>query len=517
MSKNRNIAALSVILLFSSFQTLFSQEMVPPTPPTRVYYSVFVQSFYDSNGDGIGDISGLTSKLDYLKDLGVQGLWLLPVHPSPSYHKYDVSDYYSIHPDYGTLNDYRKFVKEAHKRNMVVLLDLVVNHTSNRIKWFQEASKGRSSAYRDYYIWSEDSADFKAEPFHWHAPRDTKGKPLKGPKYYGFFWWEMPDLNYDNLKVRQEIHKIASFWLKDVGIDGFRVDAAKYIYPEDQVEKNIQWWNEFRLEAEKIRKDVIIIGEVWGKAKEVAPFIKSGMTACFNFQLADSIRISLREEKDHWVLQSWWQIRDIYVKQKEAFEDAIFLSNHDMNRIMTDIGNKTEKGKVAATLLLTLPGNPFIYYGEEIGMLGEKPDEYIREPFLWNMEGEDQGQTHWEIPYCSSSQTVKPLKYQLDDPGSLFHFYRQLISLRNNSLPLSQGFFQPFIQDNRRVIAFYRGFEKEKVLVLINLSKDVQRIQAPERIKEYEHMLGTHDVFKSGGGAIYLQPYSVFIMKRVIN
>lgn len=501
-------------LLFSRSPMMYSQEIVPPIAPTRVFYSVFVQSFYDSNNDGIGDLRGLTSKLDYLKELGVQGLWLLPVHPSASYHKYDVSDYYSIHKDYGSLDDYKILVKEAHKRNMVVLLDLVINHTSNRIKWFQEASKVPFNRYHDYYIWSNDTADFIKDPFHWHALRDSKGKQLPGSRYYGFFWWEMPDLNFENSQVRLEVFRIISFWLKDVGVDGFRIDAAKYIFPENQKEKNIEWWKEFRQEAQKINKDVIIVGEVWDSAKEIAPYLKNGMTACFNFQLADSIRISLEEEKDHYILQTWWQIRDSYIRQNPAFEDAIFLSNHDINRIMTDIGNKTEKAKVAAALLLTLPGNPFIYYGEEIGMLGEKPDEYIREPFLWNMEGVDKGQTHWEKPFSSSSQTVKPLTYQLEDPNSIYRFYQQLISLRNNSLPLNRGSFQPFIQNNRKVIGYYRGYEREKIIVLVNLSKEIQRIKSPEGITGYQRLLGTQEVFKTGGGAIFLQPYSVFILKK---
>jgi len=488
--------------------------MVPPTPPTKVFYSVFIQSFYDSNGDGIGDIRGLISKLDYLKDLGVQGLWLLPVHPSPSYHKYDVSDYYAIHKDYGTLDDYKLLLKEAHKRNMIVLLDLVINHTSNQIKWFKEAVSDPTGKYRNYYVWSDNKADFTAEPFHWHAVRDSKGKQLAGPKYYGFFWWEMPDLNFDNPEVRQEIFNISTFWLKDIGVDGFRIDAARYIYPENQQDKTIQWWQEFREQAQKIKKDVIIVGEVWGPAKEIAPYLKGGMTSCFNFQLADSIRLSLQEEKDHYILQTWWQIRDIYKKQNNSYEDAIFLSNHDMNRIMSDIGNKTDKGKVAASILLTLPGNPFVYYGEEIGMLGVKPDEYIREPFLWNIEGEDKGQTSWERPYQSTSQTVKPLIFQVDDPKSLYHFYQKLINLRDKSEPLNRGSFQPFIQDNRQVIGFYRGFQTETVLVLINLSKEIQRIVSPPGIQDYQMLLGTHEVFKAGGGAIYLQPYSVFILNK---
>jgi alpha-amylase len=515
-----NIRILKVIffaLLLTPVYPLLSQKTAPlsgPTPATRVYYSVFVQSFYDSNGDGIGDLRGLTSKLDYLKELGVQGLWLLPVHPSPSYHKYDVSDYYSIHPDYGTLNDYKILVKEAHKRNMVVLLDLVINHTSNRIKWFQEAAKGPSNKYRNYYIWSDNEADFKTEPYHWNAVRDANGKLLPGPKYYGFFWWEMPDLNFENPLVRQEVNRIAAFWMRDIGVDGFRLDAAKYLYPESQTEKNIQWWNEFHEQAMKIKKDVIIVGELWGGAKEIAPYLKNGMTACFNFQLADSIRISLQEEKDHYILQTWWQIRDIYLQQKQAFEDAIFLSNHDINRIMTDVGNNTGKAKIAAVLLLTLPGNPFIYYGEEIGMLGEKPDEYIREPFLWNIEGDDKGQTNWEKPYASSSQTVKPLKFQVEDPGSLYNCYKQLISVRNNSIALNHGSFQPFVQDNRKVIAYYRGFDNEKILILINLSKDMQRIESPPGILDYQVLFGTHPVFKAAAAAIVLQPYSAFILKN---
>ena len=238
------------------------------------------------------------------------------------------------------------------------------------------------------------------------------------------------------------------------------------------------------------------------------------MTACFNFQLADSIRLSLQEETDHYILQTWWQIRDLYKKQNNFYEDAIFLSNHDMNRIMTDIGNKTDKGKVAATLLLTLPGNPFIYYGEEIGMLGQKPDEYIREPFLWNVEGEDKGQTTWEKPFQSTSQTVKPLRYQLEDPKSLYVFYKKLINLRNSSMALSQGSFQPVIQMNPKVIAYYRALGDESVLIMMNLSKEVQRLESPKGMEEYSMLLGTHEVFKSGIGAIYLQPYSVFILNK---
>lgn len=494
-------------------QNAEAQETIE-MPDTRVYYSVFVQSFYDSNGDGIGDIPGLTSKLDYLQDLGIEGLWLLPVHPSPSYHKYDVSDYYGIHPDYGTLEDYRKMVEEAHKRGMVVLLDLVVNHTSNRISWFREASKGATNPYRNFYIWSDKKSDFDAEPYHWHQVRDASGKQLSGQRYYGFFWWEMPDLNFDNPKVRQEVVNIARFWLTEVGVDGFRLDAAKYLYPEDQPEKNIKWWKEFRTEVDKIKKGTIIVGEVWGGARDIAPYLNKGMTACFNFQLADSIRQSLKDERDHYILQTWWQIKDQYEKENRSYQDAVFLSNHDQNRIMTEVGDNLNRAKVAASILMTLPGNPFVYYGEEIGMLGEKPDEFIREPFLWNIEGEDKGQTHWEIPYKSSSKTVKPLVFQQQDDQSLYYHYKNLISLRNQNPALSKGLFEPLMIEGGKVLGFKRNWEKDQVMVLINLTGQIQRISAPADLENYSIAYSTYTIFKSGGGAVYLQPYSTFILKK---
>jgi glycosidase len=513
MIKFKIILLNLLILIPGMTQDVGAQETVQ-SPDTRVYYSVFVQSFYDSNGDGIGDIPGLTSKLDYLKDLGIGGLWLLPVHPSPSYHKYDISDYYAIHPDYGTLADYRKMVDEAHKRGMVVLLDLVINHTSNRISWFREAAKGPSNPYRNFYIWSDKKSDFDADPYHWHQVRDDAGKLQNGPRYYGFFWWEMPDLNFDHPQVRQEITKIARFWLNDVGIDGFRLDAAKYVYPENQVEKNLKWWKEFRTEVDKIKKNAIIVAEVWGNSGEIAPYLNKSMTACFNFQLADSIRMSLKDETDHYILQTFWQIKDQYEKVNRSYEDAIFLSNHDQNRIMTEAGGNLNRAKVAASILMTLPGNPFVYYGEEIGMLGEKPDEYIREPFLWNIEDEDKGQTHWEIPYKSSSKTVKPLIFQMEDDQSLYQHYKSLIQLRNQSPALNKGLFEPLMLDGRKVLGFKRNWEKDQVIVLINLSGQIQRVPAPAELANYSVAYSTHNVFKSGGGAIYVQPYATFILKK---
>jgi alpha-amylase len=193
-----------LILIFSVLLNSYGQKNGGTTVNSesipigeRVFYEIFVHAFYDSNGDGIGDLSGVTEKLDYLEELGITGLWLLPVHPSPSYHKYDVTDYYAIHPDYGSMEDMRTLLAEAHKRNMLVLIDMVINHTSSEHPFFLEARKGKDNPYRDYYVWSRDTLLQKKDPHHWHKiPGDRE-------KYYGFFWHGMPDLNFDKPEVRE--------------------------------------------------------------------------------------------------------------------------------------------------------------------------------------------------------------------------------------------------------------------------------------------------------------------------
>lgn len=510
-------------VLLAGFFHAYGQNSLPErnmkvktmlTPETTVYYSVFVQSFYDSNGDSIGDIQGLISKLDYIKDLGVGGIWLLPVHPSPTYHKYDITDYYGIHPDYGTLEDYKQLIEEAHKRDLKVLLDLVVNHASNQHPWFVEASSGKKSKYRDYFVWSDDPDDFKAEPYHWHQVRDEDGNLLDGPRYYGFFWWEMPDWNLDNKHVRKEFVNIARFWLDDIGVDGFRLDAIRYVYPDERLEDNLKWWSEFRDGLGKDHQNDFIVAEIWGSSEDVAPYLSHGISAGFDFQLSDTLRKSLREENNHQIAETVRDIQQRLSMAKSKFQDATFLTNHDMNRIMTELEGNEMKAKAAATLLLTLPGNPFIYYGEEIGMLGEKPDEFIRESFLWNIPGEDEGQTNWQISYASTSETVKPLAFQKQDPHSLYNTYKELIHLRNASETLRRGSIVPYNPHNNNVVAYHRISNDEEYLIIVNLSSYMQQINSPARLPEYETVFKTYPVFKGSKEKISLQPYGAFVLKK---
>nr|MBK9649888.1 hypothetical protein [Bacteroidota bacterium] len=227
-----------------------AQQNLTASFPNCVFYEIFIRSFCDSNNDGIGDIPGIISKLDYLHDLGIEGIWLTPFNPSPSYHKYDVTDYYNVDEEYGTLDDVRELITEAHKRNIKVIMDFVVNHTSVQHPWFIEAQKSKTNAYHNYYTWADEN-NLPGEKHWWHFLQSNSKQTIEGEKYLGFFDRSMPDLNYDNNDVRSEIIKAGKYWLKDIGMDGFRLDAAKWIYMPGNEKTNYSWWQQFVSEMKK--------------------------------------------------------------------------------------------------------------------------------------------------------------------------------------------------------------------------------------------------------------------------
>jgi alpha-amylase len=445
--------------------------------PYGVNYEVFVLSFADSDGDGKGDFKGLTSKLDYLQDLGIGGIWLMPIMPSPSYHKYDVADYKGINAEYGTAEDFKKFIDEAHKRNIKVLVDLILNHTGSDHPWFQSAIKGKDSPYRDYYVWANKDSiqnqiakketSFDSDNItQWHAVNGNE----KEEHYYGFFWGGMPDLNFDNPKVRNEFVDIGNYWLKDMKVDGFRLDAAKHIYPTDRAADNHAFWIWFREEMKKIKPDVYLVGEVWSKAEDVAPYLK-GLPALFNFDLGYSITRMVQAGKDTTgFVDQYKKIIDFYNASTSEYIDATFLKNHDQNRILSELNNDEEKERSAVSILMTLPGTPYIYYGEEIGMKGLKPDEFIREPFLWNEDKKDKMQTSWEVPKYSTEKEVIPLSKQKEDPNSTYQFYKEWIAYRNASDALTNGNIERSGMSSTEVVSYFRQKGDEKLLVLHNIS-----------------------------------------------
>jgi glycosidase len=439
-----------------------------------VFYQIFVRSFYDSDGNGIGDFNGITAKLDYLNDgnpkttddLGVTGIWLLPIMPSPSYHGYDVTDYKSVNFDYGTMDDFNRLLEEAHKRNIRIILDLVVNHTSVQHPWFIEA-QNPNSPYRDWYIWSAENPGYLG-PWQqevWH-------RSAQGDYYYGVFWSGMPDLNYRNPAVGAEMKEVARFWLEDVGVDGFRVDGARHLIEEGQVQVNteasIAWFKEFTTYYKGLRPDTMSVGEVWDSSYVAARYPKSGaLDMVFDFDASTGLLKAVNwksAQPAYNVFTSNQQIGSKYL--------ATFLTNHDMNRVMSQVQQKPERARNAATLLLTGPGTPFIYYGEEIGMTGVKPDEQLRTPMQWSSEagaGFTTG-TPWMFPNADYKTTN--VANEAKDPNSLYVHYRKLIQLRMAHPALRSGTYLKVNSKNGAVYAALRVSDEEVVLILVNLGEE---------------------------------------------
>ena len=470
---NKSITAY-FLMLFGAFSC---KDKKTSSWPLGVKYEVFVRSFADGNGDGIGDFQGLTKRLDYIRELGVNGIWLMPIMESNSYHKYDVVDYKSIDPEYGTELDFKTFVNEAHNRNIKVVVDLIVNHTGYHHPWFQSAINEKDSPYRDYYVWAKkDSIEKQIAKKEialdsdninqWHP---VNGDTL-GEHYYGYFWDGMPDLNFDNPKVKEEFVEIGKYWLTEMKVDGFRLDAAKHIFTTDRAEDNHAFWVWFRTEMQKIKPDVYLVGEVWSPAEEVAPYLK-GLPSLFNFDMGYAIIEAVDEGQDKKdIIKKYKAISDYYNKYSTEFLDATFLRNHDQNRVLSELKGNVEKAKMAAAILLTLPGTPYIYYGEELGMQGMKPDEYIREPFLWDSKGKDKHQTFWEKPKYSTPETVIPYSIQKSNPLSILSFYRKLIGYRNSSESLSKGTMVETDIENENLVTFIRKFETDETLIIHNIS-----------------------------------------------
>jgi alpha-amylase len=437
-----------------------------------VCYEVFVRSFFDSNGDGIGDLNGLTSKLDYINDgnpasrsdLGASCIWLMPVSESPSYHGYDVSDYYRVERDYGTNDDFKHLVAEAHRRGIRVLVDMVLNHSSNENPWFQAALRDTTSPYRSWYRFSPTNLG----PGPWGAQAWHRS-PVRDEYYYGVFWSGMPDLNFNTPAVREEANRIADFWLREMGVDGFRLDAVPYLIEDGSCLKDCagthEVLREFAAHIRAIAPRAWTVGEVWDSIGRMLPYYPDQLTSYFGFELADSLVTAVRRGSAGGVLAGFLRLQDTL----PPYRWSPFLSNHDGTRVMTALGGDPGRMRLAATLLLTLPGLPFVYYGEEIGMTGDKPDERLRTPMQWAPRagvGFTTG-TPWESPQADSLATS--VEAESADPGSLLNLYRRLIHLRKANPALATGALVPLTANSPSVAAWLRRAGGHAVLVVANL------------------------------------------------
>ena len=444
----------------------------------RVYYQIFVGSFSDSNGDGIGDLRGIINRFDYLNDgndnsgvsLGMEGIWLSPIFLSPSYHKYDVSNYYVIDPTFGTEADLKELIALCHSRNVQIILDLPINHTSTAHPWFGQfldAHRGNNpqNAYYDFYSYASSPQGGKT----YNVMSGTS-------EYYECnFSGDMPELNFDNDAVRQECVNIAKYYL-DMGLDGFRFDAAKYIY-YGEAARNAEFWDWYMAQLRNIKPDIYTVAEVWDADSVTFPYFTS--TNCFNFSMSQfSGKIS--EAARGGNVNALVTYVDQYLEQIHAQNpDAMmipFISNHDMDRAAGFLTVANGDAKVAANLSILMPGSPFIYYGEEIGMLGSRggsnTDANRRLAMLW---GDNDTVRNPIGAHYTAKQANGTVADQLPNGDSLYNHYKKLIAIRKANPEIAYGEFTPLKAAGKQG-GYLCTYEGSTVAVIHNTTKDAATI-----------------------------------------
>lgn len=448
----------------------------------RVFYQIFVGSFSDSNGDGIGDLRGIINRFDYLNDgdpnsglsLGIEGIWLSPIFKSPSYHKYDVTNYYEIDPKFGTMEDLKDLINLCHERGVKLILDLVINHTSDDNKWFQafvdaHVNGDTDNEYYDFYTWS----DTNAAGATWYGISGTN-------QYFeGNFSGDMPELNFENEKVRQCVVDIAKYYL-NMGVDGFRFDAAKYIYFGNEG-KNDQFWQWYMNELRTWKTDIYSVAEVWDSDGVTYPYFAS--TDCFNFSMSQPSGQIAKAAKGGNVNSLFSYVEQYLASIRQERQDAYmvtFIANHDMDRaagfLTTDSGN----AYTAANLAILMPGSTFIYYGEEIGILGSRggnqTDANRRLAMLW---GDGDSVTDPIGANYKAEQKNGTVADQLAKDTSLYNHYKKLIGIRKANPEIAYGEMTP-LKTKETQGGFLCTYEGKTVAVLHNTTTEEAAIDLAE-------------------------------------
>lgn len=491
-----------------------------------VFYEVYVRAFHDSNNDGHGDLRGMIEKLDYVKDLGVDCLWLLPIYPSPLKDDgYDISNYYDVHPTYGTLDDFEELLEEAHKRGLRVIMDLVLNHTSNMHPWFRAARANRNSIFRDYYVWSESSLVYRdARIIFLDTEESNWAWDKKSKQYYWHrFYASQPDLNYDNQLVQSEMLKAMSFWL-DLGVDGFRADAVPYLFEREgtgceNLPETHQFLKEIRAFINERYPGRILLAEANQWPEDIIPYFGEGddeFHMGFHFPIMPRIFMSIR--KEHRTQLVWILGRTPALTETNQW--CLFLRNHDeltlemvteeerewmwqefapdprmrlnlgiRRRLAPLLDNDHRKIMLANSLLFSLPGSPVIYYGDEIGM-GDNislPDRNgVRTPMQWDdssSAGFSKAPTQSAyLPIIDDDtygrQQVN-VKSQQENPYSLLHSVRNMIRARKEYPAFGRGAFEWIDCENEAIAAYLRTYEDQVIYVFNNLSASEHVISIP--------------------------------------
>ncbi len=443
-----------------------------------VSYEIFVRSFYDTNNDGIGDLNGVTAKLPYLKDLGIKTIWLMPVMPSPSYHGYDVTDYYAIHKDYGTMEDFENLTAEAKKQNIDIMIDIVFNHSSDKHPWF-------TKSYQDY-INNNTTEDSKKDWYCWSEISKAGHSIYNNDKYYeARFSHTMPDFNTENEKVRDEMVNILKFWV-DKGVDGFRFDAVKY-FDFENTSYNVSFLTNIKDRLCEYAPNTYFVGECWANIDTINSYYKSSFDSFFKFNASlesygnDAILSQVKGNKKANDFAKLIESQER--KMKEANPNAYssyFLSNHDMDRSSNSF--LSLHAYAAASLTYLLPGTPFMYYGEEISLKGKRntsPDDQSdvrrRLPMIWsstNKKGECEFPEKNRMDLANNEQVKIGVEDQLNAGYSLVNHYKKVINMRNKYPFIKQSVFtnetENLNTENEHVLAYRLSYGDEYIIVIHN-------------------------------------------------
>ena len=490
---------------------------------SAVFYQIYPKSFQDSDGDGIGDIPGIISRLDYLKELGIDGIWLSPVCQSPQVDNgYDISDYQAIYPVFGTMEDMETLICEAKKRDITIIMDLVLNHSSDQHPWFREALKSRDNPYHDYYVWRDgDGVTPPNDMMACFGGSMWTYVPELGQYYFNQFSPQQPDLNWENPALRQELYKMIRFWVEK-GIGGFRLDVIDQIakVPEEKITANGPRLHEFlqELSREAFREEgLVIVGEAWGANVERAKLFSSRdckeLSMVFQFQ---HICLDQQPGGEKWDLAPLHLpdlkkcLADWQTGLEQEGWNSLFMNNHDLPRVVSRWGNdkeyRTESAKMLATMLHGLQGTPYIYQGEEIGMTnirleleqyvdleihnlyrdrvtaGYNPADVMESIYA---RGRDNARTpmQWTAGENAGFSTGKPwlpvndnhdhinVEAALADPDSVFYYYQKLITLRKTHDVFRSGRFTLLLPEDEQRFAYRRDTETEHMLVICNFSE----------------------------------------------
>lgn len=491
-------------------------------------YEIFVRSFYDSGDDGVGDLKGVTHQLDYIKDMGYNLIWLMPIMESTTYHGYDVVDYYTVEKDYGTNEDFKELTTEAHKRGINVIIDMVINHSSSSCSWFQKASKclkdgdteGENAKYIDYYTFKQYSSN--PDTNIWRSVSGTTNW-----YYEGRFDNIMPDLNLDNQAVKDEIEDIFEFWLNDMDCDGFRLDAVTSYYTGN-VPKNVEFLSWVNTTAKSIKEDAYIVGEAWeGTDRQIREYYNSGCDSFFLFTMSAGAggSSSLKKLLSPLYSNPGEKLTEWLTGLQTTYDTGIlapFLGNHDTARAANMLGTE-EYIKFGAGLMSIMNGTTWVYYGDEIGMTcsDASSDPTKRIPMRWSDDDIALGQVYnykpqgWMGSITAASYPHGSVEAQQAESSSIINYYQQAMRIRNCHPEIARGTVKAVESVSPYIAAIEKTWNDKSIIILVNMS-DTESFEVPVSTYGNVKVKDTLSVFEASavnGGTLTLEPYSIAILR----